>query len=342
MKAIEHVSVKYKKGLAPLILDQTKLPGEEVWVECSTLEIMEEAIKKLKVRGAPMIGLSANFFLSYLSTRTSDLDELFHAAEVLKNSRPTAVNLIHYMNEFQRNLKSTKEISWVEAWTHDKWDEDKLASNRMSTFGMTLLKPGAQILTHCNTGGLAAAGGGTALGVIFKAHEIFGDIHVYVDETRPLLQGGRLTTWELAGKGVPYSLICDNMAGFLMAQKKVDAIFVGADRIASNGDTANKIGTYSLAVLAKHHNVPFYIVAPKKTVDQALKDGGEIPVEQRSSEEVRGFVHPEQKIAWAPECETYNPAFDVTPANLITAWITQDGILKQEDIDKGVFKQCGQ
>lgn len=328
IKPVDHVSLKYKKGMPLSILDQTKIPGEESWVECSTLDIMEDAIKRLKVRGAPMIGLSANFFLSDLATRTSDLDELYKASEVLKNSRPTAVNLIHYMNEFQQNLLNTKETSWVSTWAMDKWDEDKIASNKMATYGVTLLKPGARVLTHCNTGGLAAAGGGTALGIVFKAHEVFGDIHVYVDETRPLLQGGRLTTWELSQKKIPYSLICDNMAGFLMAQQKVDAIFVGADRIAANGDTANKIGTYSLAVLAKYHNVPFYIVAPNKTVDSSLKTGSEIPVELRSSEEVRGFVHPEKETIWAPECETYNPAFDVTPASLITAWITEDGVIK--------------
>lgn len=332
---IDHISLKYKKGRPVSILDQTKIPNEEVWVECSTLEIMEESIKKLKVRGAPLIGLAANFFLSYLSTRTSDLDELHQASEVLKNSRPTAVNLIHYMNEFQENLKNTKEMGWIETWANDKWDEDRFASKRMSTLGMTLLKPGARILTHCNTGGLAAAAGGTALGVIFKAHEIFGDIHVYVDETRPLLQGGRLTAWELGQRKVPYSLICDNMAGFLMAQKKVDAIFVGADRIAANGDTANKIGTYSLAVLAKYHDVPFYVVAPTKTIDSSLASGDEIPVEQRAFEEVRGFIHPENSVIWAPECEAYNPAFDVTPASLITAWITQEGI----HTDGAVFKE---
>ncbi len=331
---IDHVSLKYKKGLPLLILDQRKIPWEENWLECSTLEIMEEAIKKLKVRGAPLIGLAANFFLSYLSKKVSDLDELYRASEVLKNSRPTAVNLIHYMNEFQETLKNTKEISWVEAWAKDKWDEDRFASRRMSTLGLTLLKPGARILTHCNTGGLAAAAGGTALGVIFKAHEIFGDVHVYVDETRPLLQGGRLTAWELSKKKVPYSLICDNMAGFLMAQNKIDAIFVGADRIAANGDTANKIGTYSLAVLAQYHKVPFYVVAPTKTVDSSLKTGSEIPVEQRNPEEVKGFVHPDKSLQWAPDCEVYNPAFDVTPASLITAWITQEGIHE----DGKVFK----
>ncbi len=325
---IDHISLKYKKGEPPKILDQTKLPKEEFWLSCKDLETMERAIKNLKVRGAPMIGLSSNFFLSYFSSVNPNIEDLYKASEVLKNSRPTAVNLIHYMNEFQKNLKNTRDSSWIEAWALDKWNEDKAASNKMATYGLTLLKPGARILTHCNTGGLAAAGGGTALGVIFKAHEIFSDIHVYVDETRPLLQGGRLTTWELDQKGVSYSLICDNMAGFLMAQKKVDAIFVGADRIASNGDTANKIGTYSLAVLAKHHQVPFYVVAPNKTVDSSLKSGSEFPVEMRSAKEVRGFVHPEHETLWANVCEVYNPAFDVTPSDLITAWVTQDGVIE--------------
>lgn len=337
---INHLSLKYKTGLPVSILDQTKLPSEKVWIECSNIYIMEEAIKKLKVRGAPMIGLSANFFLSFLSKTTHELDEVYKASEVLKNSRPTAVNLIHYMDEFQKNLMNTKTLGWIEAWAIDKWENDKMASNRMSTLGATLLKPGSRVLTHCNTGGLAAAGGGTALGVISKAAEIFKDIHVYVDETRPLLQGGRLTTWELSQQKIPFTLICDNMAASLMQQKKVDAIFVGADRIASNGDTANKIGTYSLAVNARYHRVPFYIVAPLTTVDSSLKNGDGIPVEQRAPEEVRGFVHPERTVTWAVEdCQTYNPAFDVTPADLITAWITEAGVLKHEDISKGIFSK---
>lgn len=336
---IDHMSLRAQSGKAPQILDQTKLPHEESWVDCVDLSTMEAAIKTLKVRGAPMIGLSANFFLGYLSSQTQNIDELHKVSEVLKNSRPTAVNLIHYMNEFQKNLLATKSTDWVEAWVKDKWEEDKLSSTRMSTFGMTVLKPGAKVLTHCNTGGLAAAGGGTALGVITKAYEVFQNIHVYVDETRPLLQGGRLTTWELSQKNIPYTLICDNMAASLMQQKKIDAVFVGADRIASNGDTANKIGTYSLAVNAKYHKVPFYVVAPSTTVDSSLANGLEIPVEQRSSAEVQGFVHPDKTIKWSPDCETYNPAFDVTPENLITAWITEAGVLNKDDISKGAFRK---
>jgi len=337
---IEHMSLKYKTGLPPAILDQTKLPLEQVWISCLDIKIMEEAIKKLKVRGAPMIGLSANFFLSFLSKTTHDLDEVYRASEVLKKSRPTAVNLIHYMNEFQKNLKNTKNLGWIEAWAVDKWENDKMASNRMSTLGATLLKPGSSVLTHCNTGGLAAAGGGTALGVISKAHEIFDNIHVYVDETRPLLQGGRLTTWELAQQKIPFTLICDSMAASLMQQKKIDAIFVGADRIASNGDTANKIGTYSVAVNAKFHDVPFYVVAPSTTVDSELLNGSDIPVEQRSGDEVRGFVHPNQSLMWTDQSSaTYNPAFDVTPANLITAWVTEAGVLKHDDVVNGAFQK---
>lgn len=341
MIELNHTGLRYKTGQALQIIDQTQLPHKEEWVTCSNLQTMEEAIKKLKVRGAPMIGLAANFFLAFLSQQDSSQEDLHQASEVLKKSRPTAVNLIHYMKEFQEVLKASSSFSWVEKWAYDKWQEDARASDRMSTFGVTLLKPGSQILTHCNTGGLAAAQGGTALGVIFKAHEVLKDVHVYVDETRPLLQGGRLTTWELSQKKVPYTLICDNMAGFLMSQKKVDAVFVGADRIASNGDTANKIGTYSLAVLAKYHEVPFYIVAPNKTVDSSLESGAQIPIEERKNEEVRGFVHPDQSTVWAPDCKTYNPAFDVTPAELIEAWVTQDGVITKKQIQEGVFKKCG-
>lgn len=341
MTDVQHMSLIYKSSKPLKILDQCQLPHKEVWLKCDSLEVMEDAIKRLKVRGAPMIGLSSNFFLAFLAQKKTSVEDLMKASEVLKKSRPTAVNLIHYMNDFQKILKATKESSWIEKWAYEKWIEDESASDKMSTFGTTLLNPGMRVLTHCNTGGLAAARGGTALGVFFKAFEVFGNLHVYVDETRPLLQGARLTTWELSKKKVPYTLICDNMAGSLMAANKVDAVFVGADRIASNGDSANKIGTYPLAVLAHYHNIPFYIVAPTKTIDSSLESGKGIPVEQRKEKEVQGFVHPNQEIQWAPACEVYNPAFDVTPASLISAWITEEGIFRQKDIDKGVFKKCG-
>lgn len=336
MKSIDHISLKYS-GFDLKILDQTKLPFEETWVNCSSIEAMESAILNLKVRGAPMIGLSSNFFLSLMSKKNDNIDQLYMFSERLKNTRPTAVNLIHYMNEFQKFLKVTKEVDWIESWAIEKWEKDYKASEKMSTYAITLLSEAKNVITHCNTGGLAAASHGTALGVIKKARDVYNKIHVYVDETRPLLQGARLTTWELEKHKVPYTLVCDSMSASLMKEKKIDAVLVGADRIASNGDTANKIGTYSLAVIAKYHNVPFYVVAPESTVDRELKSGDQIPVEQRKPEEVQGYVHPDKTVKWANDCEVYNPAFDVTSSELITAWITEKGVIKKSDIEKGAF-----
>ncbi len=331
---IDHISLKYETGLPLKILDQTRIPHHEDWVECLTLDEMVDAIKKLKVRGAPLIGLSANFYLASIADKGLGIDYLMKASKALEESRPTAVNLIHYMRKFRELLSKMESQSWVENWAFEQWEADRLASEKMGTLGATLVKPGANLLTHCNTGGLAAAGNGTAFSVLKKSHDLFGDISVYVDETRPLLQGGRLTTWELKKQGVPFKLITDNMAASLMSMGKVDAVFVGADRIAANGDAANKIGTYGLAVLCKYHNIPFYIVAPEKTIDPELESGSGIPIEQRNRDEVRGW----NENLWAPDCETYNPAFDVTPANLITAWVTEKGIMRDENIKQGVFK----
>ncbi|MCB0411182.1 MAG: S-methyl-5-thioribose-1-phosphate isomerase, partial [Bdellovibrionales bacterium] len=201
-----------------------------------------------------------------------------------------------------------------------------------SNHGAKLIPRGARILTHCNTGGLATAGRGTALGVISKAFEQDPSLHVYVDETRPLLQGGRLTTYELTKLRIPYTLNCDNMAGQLMALGKMDCVIVGSDRIARNGDFANKIGTYSLAVLCNYHKIPFFVAAPFSTVDLECQSGREIPIEQRVPTEVRGF----QSLQWAPEnAEVYNPAFDVTPAELVTAWILDTGVYSQDEIQNG-------
>lgn len=338
MIEIDHLSLKYdsKSGLS--LLDQTALPLKETWVSCKDLNTMTAAIKELKVRGAPMIGLSSNWFLAQMSQEGATLDELYKASQDLERSRPTAVNLIHYMNEFRELLGKLNSSDFVESWALDKWNHDKVASEKMSAYGVTLIKPGFRILTYCNTGSLAAAGEGTALGVIKKSAELFENISAYVSETRPLLQGGRLTSWELVKAKIPFELIADNMAGSLMKKGKVDAVFVGADRIAANGDTANKIGTYSLAVLAHCHGVPFYIVAPQKTIDSNISDGNSIPIEMRDSSEVRGW----RDSIWAPECETHNPAFDVTPASLISAWITEWGVVQPKDVLNGEFVKCGQ
>jgi len=332
---LEHLSLIYESKKPLMLLDQTRIPNAEVWVSCNTLNEMVDAIKKLKVRGAPLIGLSANFFLASLATKGLDLNYLLEASKELEASRPTAVNLIRYMKTFREFLVRFGNTDWIENWATEQWETDRQASDKMAAFGTTLIKPGFKVLTHCNTGGLAAAGNGTAFGVINKAFELYGDVSVYVDETRPLLQGGRLTTWELSKKKIPYKLISDNMAASLMNIKEVDAVFVGADRIASNGDTANKIGTYGLSVLCHYHGIPFYIVAPEKTIDPELESGAGIPIEQRNKDEVRGW----KENLWAPDCEAYNPAFDVTPANLISAWITEKGIFKNSDIENGAFKK---
>ena len=214
--------------------------------------------------------------------------------------------------------------------------EDVALCLSMAKHGAALVQPGEQLLTHCNTGGLATAGVGTALGVINLAHQQGKNIRVWVDETRPLLQGGRLTAWECQQLGIPYQLICDNMAAMLMARGQVDRIFVGSDRIAANGDFANKVGTYSLAVLAHYHKVPFYVVAPHTTVDLACPDGSAIPIEQRHGDEVRGVSGAFGSAIWAPElAQVFNPAFDVTPAQLVTGWVLDSGVYSQADIANG-------
>ena len=210
----------------------------------------------------------------------------------------------------------------------------------IATHGATLVTPGSRLLTHCNTGGLATAGVGTAIGVIRRAHEQGHVQQVLVDETRPLLQGGRLTAWELGELGIPYQLICDSMAASLMAQKQVDAIWVGADRIAANGDVANKIGTYSLAVLAKYHGIPFYVAAPHTTHDPHCPDGAAIPIEQRDAREVTGVSGSFGSVQWAPvDAQVYNPAFDVTPAELISGWVLDIGVVTPEQVKEGIFHQ---
>src|SRR5690606_20047062 len=216
--------------------------------------------------------------------------------------------------------------------------EDVALCQRMAEHGAALVQQGEQLLTHCNTGGLATAGVGTALGVINLAHQQGKNIRLWVDETRPLLQGGRLTAWECQQLGIPYQLICDNMAAMLMARGQVDRIFVGSDRIAANGDFANKVGTYSLAVLAHYHQVPFYVVAPHTTVDLACADGSAIPIEQRHGDEVRGVSGAFGSAIWAPEqANVFNPAFDVTPAELVTGWVLDTGVYSQADIAGGVL-----
>lgn len=327
-------------------LDQTRLPLKEVWLECKNLKQGFIAIKELKVRGAPLIGVFAAYCICVASGEFSSHKEDFlkdfdKAVKHLKTSRPTAVNLFWALECLEKTVLAYKDKPLIQIekaiWHKAKeiYKEDVELCNKMADYGVKLIKEGDSILTHCNAGALATAGEGTALGVIHKAHRIYKGIKVYVDETRPLLQGARLTAWELVKNKVSCTLICDNMAAYLMQKGKIDKIFVGADRIAANGDVANKIGTYNVAVTANYHKVPFYVVAPFSTFDLRLKDGQSIPIEERPQDEVRTIL---KKLCVAPKnVPVFNPAFDVTPCELITAIVTDRGIIYppfEENISK--------
>ena len=321
------------------ILDQQALPQKKTWCPTPGVTDLVDHIKALRVRGAPLIGLSASLLLALLAEKGLSKPELAEALEVLRASRPTAVNL---MNNLDRMKLALAQDNFVTALTFEALrlvEEDKALCDNIATAGAKLIKPGSRLLTHCNTGGLATAGVGTALGVISRGWQEGKVENVWVDETRPLLQGGRLTAWELGELGVPYRLICDSMAASLMAQKQVDAIWVGADRIAANGDVANKIGTYSLAVLAQYHGIPFYVAAPHTTLDPACPDGSAIPIEQRAASEVTGVSGSFGDVQWAPEnAQVYNPAFDVTPASLISGWVLDTGVVTPAQVEAGIFQ----
>lgn len=336
MKNLEALSLKLEDGNL-LILDQQLLPDSEVWVKVEDPDHMVEIIKQLKVRGAPLIGVAASLSLALWAQAGVSLEEFKKTAEALRNSRPTAVNLMNALDRMLDTAQTTDmNLSVIADKAIEIFEEDVALCLKMAKAGSALIQDGDNILTHCNTGGLATVGCGTALGVITQAHQEGKKIHVYVDETRPLLQGGRLTTWELQKAGVPYTLICDNMSGSLMAQNKVSKVFLGADRIAMNGDFANKIGTYNLAVLCQYHGVAFYTVAPQTTVDRDCKDGSQIPVEMRKEAEVRGVFGTFGDIRWAPEqSQTYNPAFDVTPAELLTGIVLDDMVVTRNQLNAG-------
>lgn len=310
------------------ILDQQALPQEKRWLAADSVDDLVGHIHALRVRGAPLIGLSASLLLALLAARGESREQLVQALETLRAARPTAVNLMNNLDRMKQVLaqKNCADALMTEALR--LVEEDKQLCDNIAQAGAALVKPGSRILTHCNTGGLATAGVGTALGVIALAHQQGNISNVWVDETRPLLQGGRLTAWELGELGVPYRLITDSMAASLMAKGQVDAVWVGADRIAANGDVANKIGTYSLAVLAKFHNVPFYVAAPQTTLDPHCPNGEAIPIEQRAATEVTGVAGSFGAVQWAPEdAQVYNPAFDVTPAALISGWVLDSGVV---------------
>lgn len=325
------------------IIDQRKLPGRLIKIKCTSVDSVYKAIKSLAVRGAPAIGVAAAYaaFLSLKKTgKNTKLQKAFSQlskqCKYLASARPTAVNLFWALDRIKQkagqfiaenpkaNIYQLKKIIFKEA--NDIYQEDVDMCRRIGENGQKFIKNGAGILTHCNAGALATAGEGTALSVLYQAHRKGKRFTVYVDETRPLLQGARLTAWELKQAGIKTIVICDNMAGWLMKQGKINAIITGADRIAANGDTANKIGTYSLSILAKQHNIAFYVAAPTSTFDLTIKTGAEIPIEQRDAEEIRRL---RGKIITPRNATIYNPAFDVTPAGFITALITDKAVIKK-------------
>jgi len=318
------------------ILDQTRLPLEVVFRDAHTYEEVAVAIERMEVRGAPAIGAAAAYgYLLGALRYTGSRDGLdAYMAEVqarLAATRPTAVNLfwaLRRMEDRLREVRALPDLEQVRAALLEEAEkiaeEDRRTNRLIGEIGNTVVPDQANILTHCNAGALATVDYGTALGVVRSAQAAGKNIHVYADETRPFLQGARLTAWELMQDKIPVTLIADNMAGYLMQQGRVDLVIVGADRIAANGDTANKIGTYALAVLAQAHGIPFYVAAPTSTIDLKVSSGQEIPIEERAAQEMRQVFG--VQVA-PPDVKVYNPAFDVTPAKLITGIITEKGIV---------------
>ena len=327
-----------ESNFALRILDQTLLPHQEKWLNIETTNQMVEAIKALRVRGAPLIGVSAALMIAKLAHDITDLVQILQQARAINEARPTAVNLMICVDRMVNEIKnSDNNKKLIIDMAVQIFHEDVKLCEQLATNGAELIQDGDHILTHCNTGGLATVGVGTALGVIRKAHEHGKKIHIYIDETRPLLQGARLTAWELQKLNIPCTLITDNMAAHLMSLKKISKAIVGSDRIAVNGDFANKIGTYSIAVNCHYHQIPFYVAAPYTTVDPNCKSGADIPIEQRNENEVKGF----QELQWAPKnVHVYKPSFDVTPNELVSAWILDKAVYYKKDIERGVFNLC--
>ena len=347
-RTIEWVSHS-RRGLVPghvRMIDQTLLPGKLVYLNTANIDKIWTAIKRLQVRGAPAIGIAAAMGLAAAvqnakikNTRVF-IKQVRKVAEYLATSRPTAVNLFWALDRMKRTADANaglsvgelKEVLAGEAVRIR--DEDAAMCRAIGEYGAGLLKNGDTVLTHCNAGGLATSEFGTALAPIYVAAEQGKRISVFADETRPLLQGSRLTAWELMQAGIDVTVICDNMAAQVMKEGRVDAVFVGADRIAANGDSANKIGTYAVAVLARAHGIPFYVLAPSSTIDSEMPDGSKIPIEERGREEVtRGFG----KETAPRGVKVYSPAFDVTPATLITAIICEKGIVRPSKSGKYNF-----
>lgn len=334
-------TVQWKEG-SVVILDQNLLPEKEEFLTCRSFTEVAEAIRSLSVRGAPAIGVTAalGIALGAKEFRGKDIEQfrhhMEHVCDILAGTRPTAVNLFWAVKRLKRvvlesashTVSDIQERLYAEAI--EVLEEDLRVNHAIGRHGQEIIREGDHVLTHCNAGALATAGYGTALGVIRAAWEAGKQIQVFADETRPVLQGARLTAWELQQDGIPVTLITDNMAGALMKNKQIQCCVVGADRIAANGDVANKIGTYSVAVLAKAHNIPFYVAAPVSTIDMDTVDGDQIPIEERHPREVTQ-LHGSRCIA--PEgVKVWNPAFDVTPARLIDGIITEQGILLPGDL----------
>ena len=337
-----HVETITWKGGRPgsvLLVEQTLLPERHVLLEVSTVDEMRDAIYRLAVRGAPAIGVAAAFGVllgvQHLTDRSREnvVGCAKEAAATLAKARPTAVNLFWALKrmtrraeaDFTRGLDGEAIVAGLFDEAHTIFEHDRAVCQKLGDVGAKIVRDGWTILTHCNAGALATAGMGTALAPIYRAQEQGKRVRVFADETRPLLQGARLTAWELGQAGIDVTLITDSMAGRVMYEGKIDAVFVGADRIARNGDTCNKIGTYSVAVLAHEHKIPFYVVAPLSTFDPSLDDGSGIPIEERHAEEITmGFGK-----RTAPEgVKVYNPAFDVTPARFIAGIVTEVGVIE--------------
>jgi len=315
------------------LIDQRQLPGSLVYMSCTTTGQVFDAIRSLAVRGAPAIGVAAAYGAVIGAREQADpLAGLVRGCEYLATSRPTAVNLFWALDRMKRfgqslaarNLSQPEFLGELLAEARRIHDEDIAMCRSIGRYGADFIRDGDGVLTHCNAGSLATSYFGTALAVIYEAQQQGKRFRVYADETRPVLQGARLTHWELYQAGVDVTLLCDNMAGSAMKQGKIQRVIVGADRIAANGDTANKIGTYSVAVLARHHQIPFYVAAPASTFDLAIPDGSHIPIEERNPDEVRTFGSAKTSL---PDAKVWNPAFDVTPADLITAIITDRGVI---------------
>lgn len=331
------------RGKSVVLIDQTRLPEKLRFVKCRSAEELAKAIERMQIRGAPALAAAAAMALAVTALRSKAggkaqmLRELEAAAARVRRTRPTGVNLFVGLKRVLSVARSASDAREIRAAVVREAkciaDEDVEANRRMGKHGARLLKDGDIVLTHCNTGALATVDYGTALGVVRAARRQGKHIRVIATETRPFLQGARLTAWELKREGIPVTVIIDNMVGYVMAQGEVDVVLVGADRIAANGDVANKIGTYSIAVIAKEHHVPFYVVAPTSTIDMSVRSGREIPIEQRDASEVE-FIGRTRVVPKG--VKVLNPAFDITPARLVKAIVTERGVVKPSEL-KSLF-----